>query len=466
MFAVIFQSRVSDGYTQVAYVPHKGKTLGFIRHLSGDTSQRGISGAWSPLTVLHVTGGLALGEPVAISITSSDLRDLDLLPKPTTLLQKLVRAVQTETSETGRSTGEVSTELLATIEQGAEALSLFTKPYTAQRRANRPVSIVVAEPVAQPVVEVVAQPVAVVATEVNEFAGIAPHQTKDDLPRRWASLRVPTKSDKHISRTIDGMPMPEVFEIARQNGESYLLTGEAGTGKTSEVENYAASKGLPFVRFECLFDITADHIQGRLTPMPNADGSTRWEWHYSELATIIQQEGVVLFNELSRTPSRNAGLFLGLLQERQLSIPMLNEVIQVHPKCLFVADQNLGSDYTGATKQDSALLDRFTKVEFEDDPAIEAQLIPSPSFLEFAEAIRFVNRTDRGKMRTRVGLRMLLKFVEHSKNYNYQFAVSRLLANFNVSERATVRMHFDTRYDAIASELGIDASTYTPAESI
>jgi hypothetical protein len=165
---------------------------------------------------------------------------------------------------------------------------------------------------------------------------------------------------------------------------------------------------------------------------------------------------------LSRSLPSNATLFLGILNEKQLQIETLNEVIPVHPKTIFIADQNIGRQYVGTREQDFALYDRFNvKLDFEDDPAIESQLIESPALLEIAHSLRFLSKQEPSKYRTRVGLRMLLNFVKQAKSYNFSFAVDRFIANFPETEREAVSMQFESRYLNIAEELSVPVGNYS-----
>jgi len=478
MYATIFQSLVesphgnnlnyfkqsSDSVQQIVYIPTQNGVIGYTRRVLG-SKQRGISGAWVELSQNHMTvsGGVVLGRPVSLAITPADDRQYESEGKYTTLLQKLVRAVESQNKVSGRSTSEVSSEVLSIATHTPLDLVKYTKSLGSillVREENPPMPQPIAvEPVLQ-----VAEP----APQTSAFlAPESPRQTSAEINRRYAPLSVPPVNPAYIDRTFDGVPLFEVYDKSRRSSRSVLATGDAGTGKSISVEQYAAFAKLPYVVIECSIELTTDITQGRLLPTPLANGNTSWDWHYSELATAITRPSVILLNEFSRQPAHNAPLWLGLLNERKLRIPMLNEVIDVHPEVLFVADQNLGSDYSGAQKQDSALYDRFNpKLEFEVDALIESQLIPSATLLEFANALRYVNKTERAKLRTRVGLRMLLSFVRDVQDFNLKFAVSSFVNNFSEAERSVVRMQFDTRYDAIASELGVDPSTYTPSQSL
>lgn len=443
MFATIIQSQADNGYRQTVLVPQNGEVRVYDRTVA-ETSQRGIAGSWVEVTETSPTiigTNVVLGQPVAIAISPSDLVQLLNEPKPTTLLQKLVRAVQGQVIPTGDHLNVVFSNLYAIASSDPLALGKYSKV----RGFSQPTQTTPAS-----------QPVAVVADEpelVSAFTTVQPQE----IERVWANLPIP-KVEGYIERVIDGMPETEFWDKAIANGDNVLLSGHAGVGKTESVENLASRLGLPFHRFEMHRNLNTQVTEGRL--MPKTEGG--WRWHYSRLATAVRQPSVILLNELSRTSSGNATLFLGILEERKLMIESLNEEIDVHPECIIIADQNVGRYYVGTQEQDKALLDRFNvKIDYEDDPAIESKLIPSPALLEIAQSLRYLSETEPSKHRTRVGLRMLKNFVSQARVYNFQFAVNRFVANFAPAERESVLLQFEARYENIASELNVPVGNYS-----
>jgi MoxR-like ATPase len=250
-----------------------------------------------------------------------------------------------------------------------------------------------------------------------------------------------------------------VYDYARKTQQNVLLTGEAGTGKTSSARNYAAHNKLPFVTIECTQQIDQSVTQGRFIPTGVGNAT---QWKYSQLATAIQQPAVVLLNELTRMTPKAASLFLRLLQERELLIEPLNEVIKVHPDCVFIADQNTGFGYTGTSKQDAALVDRFNvKLEFRYDTAIEGKFIKSSALLEFASNIREASEMN-DEFSIPLSTRVLQNFQAQATSLNFAFAVHGLLANFPKSdgERDAIKMRLDAEIDRIASDLGLELGKY------
>jgi hypothetical protein len=292
-----------------------------------------------------------------------------------------------------------------------------------------------------------------------DFSSVSTDAVVASIPKHWAQLTVPSTTEAYFEREFDGLTETDIQDRAIANGENILMTGDAGTGKTQSAINLARRLGVPFVQLVLHQTLDNSIVEGRLLPDENGG----WSWHYSKFATAFGQPSVILLNELSRSSLRNTTLFLPILEEGLLHIETLNEVIKRHPQCIIIADQNIGVAYTGAQAQDSALLDRFdVKLEFGDDPAIERQIIPSPALLELAEALRFLQQSEPAKHKTRVGTRMLKRFVSHSRNYNFAFAVRNFLNNFPAKEREAVAYQVEARYINIAQELGVPVGSYNP----
>lgn len=452
MYATIIQSQSPYGVRQTAIIPLQDGTVRVFNRV-GFT--RGISAAWKETKPTSVElNEQVLGSPQAIPITANDYAVLPYPPVPTTLMQKLVRkAKESSAFPSAKLLGEQFDEVMDIIQTDPMALlkyaqaSVTPPPVVAQ-------PVVQPEPVAvQPVVDV---PVVTEPEPVNAMVTAPPITA--DAPT-LAKLTVP-EPDDYYERTFDGVTETALYDYARSNQRKVLLTGDAGTGKTSSARNYAAKRNLPFVTIECTQQIDQSITQGRFVPT-GVGNSTKWV--YSQLATAIQQPSVILLNELTRMNPKAASLFLRLLQENELLIEPLNEVIKVHPECLVIADQNTGSGYTGTQRQDQALVDRFNvKLEFKYDDAIESKFIKSPTLLAFANSIRQASETS-DQFSVPMSTRMLKNFEEQATQLNFTFAVNSLLSAFpkDDSEREAIKMRFDAEYDKIAEELNVPVGTYS-----
>jgi hypothetical protein len=245
----------------------------------------------------------------------------------------------------------------------------------------------------------------------------------------------------------------DVFDKCRANQRTVSIVGHAGTGKTSSVKHYGALRGLPVVTLEC--DIALDETQTEGTYIPTGNGN-ELVWAYSALATAIRQPSVILLNELSRLAPKNASLFLSLLAERKLIIGQRQgEVIEVHPDCLIVADMNpLG--YSGVSRQDQALLDRFKfAVTYEYDLDIDRLWCKSESFLrEVVHNWRSTQQLDPSA--TPFSHRLTEAFSWTVANFGLKPAVLQLLERFQPTERDVLKLNLAKSAYELASEFGVD----------
>jgi hypothetical protein len=450
MFAVIMQSQSNFGVRQTAVIPMMNASIRVFTRIG---AVRGIAGAWREEAPEFDSGELVLGQSIAITITANDYRDLQYPITPTTLLQKLVRT--TSTVSTLTSASEEFERLLGMASSNPAMLVNYTKAGNNVSLASPPV-------VQPPVVQVVETPTPqvqliesepVMAEPIMAFHAVTPTHGNDTV------LVIPDVKP-YFARIFDGIGEEKVYDYARSTQQNVLLTGDAGTGKTSSARNYAAIKQLPFEVIECTQQIDQSKTQGQYiaTGVGNA-----MRWQLSRLATIIQGPGVVLINELTRMTPKAASLFLRLLEEREMIIDTTNEVISVHPDCLFIADQNTGIGYTGTQRQDAALIDRFNlQLEFKYDTKIEANFIKSPALLDFATGIRHAAETN-DQFSVPLSSRALMNFQEQALSLGFAFAANRLLNKFPKAdgEREAVKMRFDADATTIATELGVEFADYS-----
>ena len=468
MFAAIISSQTAFGERVTAVIPQFNGSMPKVYSRIGQS--KGIP--WGEVTspeLLMVEPSSLLDNPKVVMMTMNDITAINNGEKPTVLLQKLQREAPSMAEfaqpNTHVSFADTFKDVYETAHKNASELAKYinhTRVLPSVVNLVPTVAPTVVEAIAEPVIEasvvtpVVAEPVAVVPNASNEVVAHAEPQMHFSTFK--AKLSVP-KKEVYFDRVFGGQPEKAILDNARAHSEAVIFTGPAGTGKTSSASDYAVERGLPLTIVECTQNITDAITQGRYVATGNGNQVV---WAYSELATVIQGPGVVLFNELSRMVPKAAGLFLRVLQERKLTIDTLNEVIEVHPECLLIADQNIGSGYTGVSRQDAALYDRFNfKLEFSYDTKIEANFIKSKTLLEFASAIRQASEM-HDQFSIPMSTRILKNFQSQATRLGFEFAVYSLLNNYPEAdgEREALKMRFDAVHHAIAEELGVAVGDY------
>lgn len=153
-----------------------------------------------------------------------------------------------------------------------------------------------------------------------------------------------------------------------------LLLGPTGVGKTELVDAVAKQLGLPLTIFDMgtmsdpIVSLVGSHT------ITVVDGVTQSSFKRSRFSEVIQKPGIVLLDELSRASAQANNLLFPVLDFRkQLAMEYDfhdSTPVAVHPQCVFIATANLGSEYTGASKLDRALVDRFMLLQVK---ALETQ---------------------------------------------------------------------------------------------
>jgi hypothetical protein len=449
MYATLILSQSPYGVRQTAIIPTPS---GSVRIMYRCGFGRGLGATWIETAPdVDAMQELTLNAPVSLLMTGAHLRDVDFLGRtPNNVLQALGKRISTSFVPSVATLQEVHDTVMSLATTNPVSLSKF---------AHKQMTVVTVPPVVAPVLQAVIEPV---VQDVPEPIAEVDQLVVPTLSANPASstarslniLNVPEVTSYH-ERTFEDIPETKVYDVATKTQQAVLLTGDAGTGKTSSARNCAARRQVPFVVIECTQQIDSSIIQGRF--VPEEDGKSV-KWVYSQLATAVQQPSVILFNELTRMSPKSASLFLRLLQERELFIEPFNEVIKLHPECLIIADANVGTSYNGTMRQDGALIDRFNiKLNFVYDADLEAKFLPYPALLAFATGIRKASALGMEDFSTPMSTRLLQNFAMHANHFSWDFAVARLLANFptDTNERDAVKMRLDADAPRIAQDFGV-----------
>jgi len=182
-------------------------------------------------------------------------------------------------------------------------------------------------------------------------------------PKKASKIKI---SGKEV--TLNGYFKIELgtFSILKhniRNNISTLLIGPTGLGKTDVAVNIASVLDVPITIFD--MGTMTDPIMGLVGThvIEVKDGKTYSEFKKSRFSDVIQKPGIVLLDEVNRAASAANNLLFPCLDFRR-ELPMEysfgdTKPIPIHPKCVFFATANIGSQYTGTHKLDRALIDRF-----------------------------------------------------------------------------------------------------------
>ena len=282
------------------------------------------------------------------------------------------------------------------------------------------------------------------------------------------SLFVPSleATSHYIPRTFaGGITESQMYDFALDKKLNILITGEAGTGKTTSAMAYASERHMNFFAVPCNSAIDFTQLIGGL--FPNADG--KLEWVDGAITRIVREGGLLLINELNNAPKNLSQYLMSLLDDRRCVTLMShgNEVIQAHPDLLIVADMNPNT-YRGTQLLNEAWKDRFAiKVTYDYDTSIEKKFLSSASLIELFSGIRSTSRVDQVAsnsstiFETPASPRMMKTFELLAKGLSYDFASEVLVNNFSDEEKPAIRMLLEGASYNIREELGLDADAIT-----
>ena len=158
---------------------------------------------------------------------------------------------------------------------------------------------------------------------------------------------------------------PEVLTLVK-NDINVLITGPAGTGKTTLLRNICETLELNFHSIPMTKQTTLNALLGFI--------SLNGEYIPSQLRKAVEHGGMMLLDELDAADP-NTVLCLNTLENGYLAFP--DGVVTTHKDFRLVATANPQDQhnvYTGRSKLDAATLDRFDIITLERDPKLELEL--------------------------------------------------------------------------------------------
>lgn len=164
-----------------------------------------------------------------------------------------------------------------------------------------------------------------------------------------------------------------------ENDINVLLTGEAGTGKTTLLKQVAEELGLEF----CAISMTRQTTLNSLLGFMSINGN----YIPSMFRDAVENGKMLLLDEIDAADP-NTILSLNTLENGFVAFP--DKVVNVHSNFRLAATanpQDKHNAYTGRSKLDAATLSRFDIVELPLDPQLELSLT-SQEIVDKMEVIR------------------------------------------------------------------------------
>jgi MoxR-like ATPase len=155
----------------------------------------------------------------------------------------------------------------------------------------------------------------------------------------------------------------DALTLAR-NDLPFMLIGEAGSGKTTIVQQVAEELKLEFFCMSMTRQVTLSNLIG----YKNIQG----DYQSSEVRRAFEFGGLLLLDEIDAADA-NVLLCFNTIENGFMSFP--DGVIKKHKDFRLCATANPQSrEYTGRSQLDAATLDRFDKVSLPIDPKLEKKV--------------------------------------------------------------------------------------------
>ena len=162
------------------------------------------------------------------------------------------------------------------------------------------------------------------------------------------------------------------------------LIGEAGSGKTHGAQQAADALGLAHYTVSCHAKLTATDLRGYM----DAVG----KYNASPLYTALKEGGVLILDEFDRANTEVVVSLNNLLAGDNYLFPN-GENVTKHEKFIVVACMNTtgtgaSKQYAAASRQDASTLNRFVKLEWNTDEALEVAIAGDTNVTRRVQDIR------------------------------------------------------------------------------
>lgn len=218
--------------------------------------------------------------------------------------------------------------------------------------------------------------------KISELFGVpAPDAAVVDVPENIAGP-VPQKEHHHFDTVL--LKIMQLWISPRAPRHNLMLIGNAGTGKTSSILQFAARMNIPVWSLGCSGKTRYEHLVGSLQLR---DGNTVWQ--DGPLLSAWRFGGIFLANEITRMDAGEQMRLVDALDKQgRITIGETGEVVARHPAFRFAATGNSGGfgdesgAYAGEKVSSFAFMDRFIVEEVmplseEDEIALVKHAAPA-----------------------------------------------------------------------------------------
>jgi len=252
--------------------------------------------------------------------------------------------------------------------------------------------------------------------EIQEIEPIAIPVESNEVMAFIHSDRLTTPGDLKITQ-----PKWKYMVRSILRGKNILVTGEAGSGKTT-----AAKMAAEVLDRQCfIFNLGATQ-DPRGALIGNTQFSKDSGTFFAESAFVraIQiPDSVILLDEISRAHPEAWNILMTVLDPGQrylrLDEAIDSPTVKVADGVCFVATANIGAKYTATRVMDRALIDRFIIMEMDQlNTADESSLITSRfninptmamTLAEISNLTRLESKSDSGKISSSISTRLVLE---------------------------------------------------------
>lgn len=179
---------------------------------------------------------------------------------------------------------------------------------------------------------------------------------------------------RHIVWTYGMRRLAVLVGRALRFGESVLLIGDTGCGKTTICQLFAALAGQTFFSVNCHLHMEASDFLGGLRPVrhthqPDGEDGRLFQWHDGPLVMAMKEGGVFLMDEISLADDSVLERLNSVLEAEKFLVLVEKgsgdnndiELIRAAAGFRLVATMNPGGDF-GKKELSPALRNRFTEV--------------------------------------------------------------------------------------------------------